>query len=250
MELNKPVENPELLAELRKRTSVGNDRQAQINYMNNLMHMVATQASFLVLIKLEGERMQVNMINSPDGKTYIPLFTDMESLRKWEMFKDVPVQTVAASFDDVMGFLNDRVSGVVINPFSENLCITTPQLQHMKQVKAQSTQINEHKLKKDTAVQIGEPKEYPLNLVNAIKSHAETDPRIKEVHMKVMTREGEMSFLLIIDFDGELNDVFTGVAGAGRGHVPAGMFLEMVPLNSEFGQQVITTTFSKPIYKK
>lgn len=266
IDVNKPVENPALLEELRKRSTVGSDRQAQINLMNNIMHLVATQATFLVIIKLDekdmepdGEgkmiikkdaHMQVQMISSPDGKHYIPLFTDWPSLRQWDIFKDAQVQTLVVGFDDVMALVNENTFGVVINPFSENLCITTPQLQHMKQVKEQGTHISENRVTEDTPVQIGEAREYPANLVNAIKEYAESDSRVKEVHIKMMTRNGQMSFLLVIDHDGDLNEVFKGIAGAGRAFVPAGLFLEMVPLDSQFGQQVITTTFSKPIYKK
>ena len=61
-----------------------------------------------------------------------------------------------------------------------------------------------------------------------------------------MIKEGEKSYLLIVDAD-DAPAYFNVIGEAANPYIGKGMFLDMVPYNSEFGRKAAA---GKPFYKR
>ena len=95
-------------------------------------------------------------------------------------------------------------------------------------------------------MQIGDPAEYTVEMAEAIKRYAEKNKGIRAIWLKLMIKEGEKSYLLIVDAD-DAPAFFNGIGEAAKSHIGKGMFLDMVPYNSEFGRKAAA---GKPFYKR
>ena len=94
---------------------------------------------------------------------------------------------------------------------------------------------------------LGEPREYPKEMVEAISAYAKDVSAIKAIWLKLMIKEGEQSFLLIVDAEGDVRSLFQGIANVAVKHLPKGMYIDMVPANEEFGKSAAT---GEPFYER
>lgn len=264
VDVNKPVENPRLKELLKQRISVPQSEELQV--LNAIAQEMAMNASFLAVVDFGDDHVEDNqdgtavfkkdcevsfpMLGLNDGGHVQPLFTDWEELRKWDPFKEGDVKTFILSFDDVYALINNNKTGIVINPFGDAFMIPFDMVDHIKQVKdlqKNSARVQQQVVKKDTQVMIGEPREYPKQMVEAISAHARTISDINAIWLKLMMKDGEQSFLLIVDANGDARACFQGIADAAIPYLPKGMYIDMVPANEGFGQSAATGT---PFYRK
>lgn len=125
VDLNKPVENPEVVAAI----------NAAANSQSPLLYAALTcalrDANYLVPIMQEGmiaspageegqmivhagSRLNVFTCAAPDGGTLLPLFTDWDEIRRWI---DVPVSTLVVPAKDAFAMASrDEYAGAVVNP--------------------------------------------------------------------------------------------------------------------------------------
>ena len=121
-------------------------------------------------------------------------------------------------------------------------------IQHVKEIKEmQQSGHCEKVVQKDTKVQVGEPAEYPVQMIDAISKAAKTDRRVNAIHLKLMVNGDEKSYLLIVDFNGDRNEVFGLLANAGKPFLPEGMYLDIVPISDNSWKKVAD---NKPFYRK
>ena len=66
-------------------------------------------------------------------------------------------------------------------------------------------------MQKDTRIWLGEPKEYPENMVEAVKVYMRTQKPIRKAYLQLMIANEEQSYLLIIDADTDLELLFNGL---------------------------------------
>lgn len=264
IDVNKPVENPELIALFDRRSALSTSDPAFAQIMNEIFGYIANEAAFLTVIHMDKENIKptgdgvgvlkkstsvtFEMLMAPDNSVFIALFTDWQNLRKWDRFATGEVSTMIMTFDQIFGLMRDNVAGIAINPFSDNLIITRPQLFHMKEVK----DLNENGhttrvIQEETKVMIGEPKVYPQQMVDAICAYAKTNRNIKAIYLKHMIQGAEQSFLLAVDFKGNRDEVFGNIARAGQPYLPQGMYIDMIAADSDLFK---AASDGKPFYKK
>ena len=80
----------------------------------------------------EASKVQLPMLSAPDGKHFFMAFTDMGELQKWK--KENNQAIMAFDFKQYAGMVTaqDSVSsGVVINPYSNNLVISKEMIEAM-----------------------------------------------------------------------------------------------------------------------
>lgn len=246
---SRPLENFRLnvlLKEMREnRTETG---------MNMLFEEIVMHARFLSVIFLSKEPepahdgsgkavfpesavMRMPMVSVPDGRSFYPVFTDHEQLAKWEQMKHP--KTLVLTFDDyaAMVLKNDRAAGIALNPFSDNFVLDRKMIEQLKTGKDLRTKgVSRHKITKDTKVMLGEPKEYPAAMIEAVRAHLAGVPAVKRVWLRLMMRDTLQSFLLVVDFEGDRNTVFQGIAGAARPHLGK-KYLDMVSWQDDFGKK-------------
>ena len=165
------------------------------------------------------------------------------------IFFNISVKASAKS-GDRQGAMRGLIkkAGTVINPFSDNFVIKPQNVVHIKQHKDYLKKgFTENRVEQETRVQIGEPADYPAEMAEAIRQYAKTNKAINAIWLKLMINKDEKSYLLIVDFTGDRDTVFSAIARAGSPHIHNGIPIDMVPFTDSFGKSAATGT---PFYKR
>ena len=263
VDVNKPVENPYLKELLEKRLTV--PQEEQLNILNQIAHEMATKATFLAVVSIDKSSVQHNpdgtavftqgteisfpMLSNPnDGSAVQPVFTDWEELRNWDPFKTGDVDTVILTFDDIYSMMSRDKTTICVNPFGKGAMFPFDMLDQIKKAKdLHASGVSQQVVKKDTKVLLGDPQNYPQQMVDAVKRYAEEAIEINAIWLKLMEKEGEQSFLLVVDAIGDARSCFPNIANAAVPFLPKGMYLDMVPFESEFGQNAAT---GEPFFRR
>ena len=260
IDVNKPLENP-VLKELFSR--IGKNQKSDLELQNKILDEIIMRAYFLSHVFFdkpietdetgkgtvkEDSNVSFYMISSSDGKQFYPAFTDWEELNKWNIGID-KIQTLILSFDDYaeMVLLNPDIEGFVINPFTTSFTFTREQLKILKKEKEERLKVVETKVEKDTPVMIGEAKEYPEDMLEALKSACKLDKNIKRTWLMLMYKEGQESYLLVVDSMGNEKE---SIEFIGRKVTPClnGKYIDMLSYKDSFGKDVVKD--KKPFYEK
>lgn len=261
IDINKPVANPALIAAIEALKQEGSPDNLN-RVVNEVVH-----ANFLSPVTIspmpefnsgeeatlkEGATVSFHLIENSSEGSYFPAFTDWEELRKWNAADDM--QTLISTFDDyafmVLGEDSDS-AGFVINPFGANLPFTREMINSIKNQKDKMEQkgIGEYTVEKDTKVLLGQPREYPDAMLDAVCDYFKTQRDVEKAYFLMMVKEEteESSYLLVIDYKGDPEEILGGIADAAAPYLN-GMYLDMVPYDSEFGQNAADKT--EPFYKR
>ncbi len=261
IDVNKPLENPNLSALLKKFNNCDDSKRQE--QQEKIAEELAMNANLLAMVNLDeakiehkddhteafkkGSYVSFAMFQAANEIAYLAVFTDWNEIYKNEEMKNTKVNTFILSFDD-MAAITAGKAGIVINPFSDNFIITPENVVHIKQHKDNITRgYSEHVVEKETPVKIGEPSDYPTEMVEAIRSYAKTNKNIKSIWLKLMIKDNEQSYLLILDFKGDANTVFSAISRAATPHIHNGLPIDMVPFASEFGKN---SAIGKPFYRR
>ncbi len=198
----------------------------------------------------EGTTISFYSIADSAGKHFFLAFTDWDELRKWQ--NNDHQQTFIVTFDDISGMLlqeNSRWDGFVINPYGESIVFNNELVKALKDEMERRANggVVEQVIEKETTVQLGEPRVYPTDMVNAICAHVKKKKNVKAAYLRLMEKDGEQSYLVIVDFTGDRHDVFDGIGKAAWSHLN-GMYIDLVPFDTNFGQQAATGV--EPFYKR
>lgn len=258
VDVNKPVENPNLIALMQEF-----DRNRTNENTNALLDEIALNAHFLSVIVLSeepeanvngtktfkaGSTIQFPMLTSQDNQTYYPVFTDWMELGKWQGVTSP--KTLILTFDDYASMVlqNQDSQGLVINPFGENMRLDRRTIEYVKTRKDINTKgVSQQTVEKETQVQLGEPKDYPEKMVQAISKHLRQHKQVRRVWLRLMKKDGEYSYLLVVDFEGDRREVFSGIADAARPYLD-GMYVDMVSLEQDFGKNAVQNV--TPFYQR
>lgn len=258
VDVNKPLENFRLKVLLNEMKENRTD-----SVMNMIFDEIVMKAHFLSVVFFSQEPeandggtatfrkdtvMRLPMLSSQDGKSFYPVFTDHEELAKWQQMEKP--KTLILTFDDYASMVlkNEQAAGIVVNPFSNNLVLDRRMIEHLKTQKDLRTKgVAQHTITKDTKVMLGEPKEYPTAMVEAIKACLQSEPQVRRAWLRLMLRDGLQSFLVIVDHTGEKDVIFPRIANAARPHLK-NMYLDMVAWQEGFGQSAVQNV--EPFYQK
>lgn len=259
LDLNTPVTNPTLFR------AMNNTEGAQTERDNQIIQE-AMRASFLVpvtispapenpsghgQIVLEKETtIGFLSLKGQDDQIYFPVFTDWDALRLWQNVEHQ--QTLVMPFDDLAKMLLQQrgdVEGIVINPAGKSATFRKPLLEAMLNEKARQENggIVEQVVKEETEVMLGQPRVYPIQMTQAISNYLKGLRSVKAAYLQLMLKDQEQSYLVVVDFSGDKSPIFQGVATAAKPYLN-GMYLDMVPLNSDFGQSA--TRNIDPFYRR
>jgi hypothetical protein len=193
----------------------------------------------------ESTTIAFHMITNDEQQNFFLLFTDWEELRKWR--NEPNQQTLIVTFEDLSAMIlgeNDTSSGLVVNPYGQNFLLDKDRIALLNG-KAIS---RPYTVKQETKVLLGEPKDYPHALVEAMKQHMKTVREVRKAYLLLMVKDDEQSFLVVVDFRGDRKKIFNGIAAAAVPHLGKGQFLDMVPAEDKLGQDAIRG--KKPFYAR
>ena len=260
IDLEQEVTNPRIKGLMRQAAKAPTEEM-----MNLLYEEIAMNARFTSVILLseepvpngdgtatfqEGATMQLPLLTAPDGARFYPAFTDKVELARWKEMKEP--KTVLLSFEDHVALVlkSEETTGIVINPFSENMMLDQKILEHLKRKKELLiTGKTKETVSTDTPMSFSDITEFPVELAKAISKVAQEENCIEQAWLRLMKKDGEMSYLLVVDVSlpGNLEAVFEKIAVASRPYLH-GMLIHIVSYQSDFGKQATENTPS--FYKR
>lgn len=269
-EINIPVTNPPLQQALirffQTLYAKNNDenRKQLLHMLEDQMLNQVIQARYLVPMQLKEEEPSVpneqglvtikkgatihfGVLSAEDGTSWLPAFTD------WSEFEKAYDKTVwssnIATYDDLVA-LSENMNGIVINCHGLPLRLdekNKKMIEEYRKVRDSASEgaVTKETIEEDTQVLLGKPKEYPHQMIDAVKEHMKKQKGIKKAYLRYMVKQSGPSFLLIVDFEGNPEEVFGGIAGAANPYLN-GMVLNMVEMDG-WEHEVKDLT---PFYKK
>jgi len=239
MDINVPIENPELIKKLH------NYIDSQSSEDEKKLQNALLKAKLLAPVSLENwkgypqkeqilvqdMKMKLISIQDRDNKVYLPAFTDWNEVSKWK--NDDDLKTIIFSFRDyVKVFKNDeKMIGIVINPFNENIVISRQQIDIIS---------NSSKLITGESVKIGIPEKDPVDIKKALKVYFETETAVTEAYLLLMIRDnGEQSYLVILETDEDVNILYPKLAQIVSGFLKENEVVDFISSKEKFGKSVI-----------
>lgn len=264
MEISKQkISNPELLTAISEMQE--NNNKDTVNQMISQV----MKAKFLTPAKVsppeniarshngktimqQQSQVQFKLIQNGEGEQYFPAFTDEEQMNKWSGAKDAE-QCMTLTFDDYAHLLTDPnspVRGFVINPFGQSVAFPKNMVINLKTQKTElENGLVRQDFNKDEKVQLGEPDEYPVDMMAAIIGVLQEIDSVNAAYLRLFKKESDEkpSYLVIVDFEGDMNKIFSVIAKAANPHLN-GMPLSMMPYSLEFAQKAVKGV--EPFYQK
>jgi len=245
-----PIQNRPLVAAIREL------KQKQTRTTEQTLISELKQARFLAPVEIspqpnemgggsvtftKGTQIRFVLFSLEDGTSVLPAFTDWEEFYLWST--DTQAQAIVATLEDYSAMIvkNDEgAQGLVINPYGESLLLSRETLSQIEGNAIAYT------VETDTEAFLGEPKKYPSAMVEAIAEHLKLQPSVKKAYLRLMVKEGEQSYLIVVDFENTAKEaLFDGIASAALPHL-YDIYLDMIPYSDGFGQRA--TEDCEPFY--
>ena len=196
----------------------------------------------------QATQVQFRLLENKNKEKFFGLFTDVEELYKWNDTQSA--QKVVTDFDSISQMVMDPKSGVigfVINPFGKSVTFPKHMIISIKQQKDYYS-LNANKIQPGTQVQLGEPKEYPIDLMAALINHFSTESNVNSAYLRMMEQNGKKSYLVVVDFIGDMRKTFEAIAEIAKPHLDDDIELSMMPYSMEFARTAVNGV--EPFYKK
>lgn len=241
MDINKPIENfvlLELLDRLKKQFNTNTEHAFFKELLSTELLSPITQDSLQECgngtnVLKEGTSIKFINFNDDQGNIYLPVFTDWDELKKWNKSEDV--KTVIRSFNDYETMIfgdTSLLSGFVLNPFGNNIIFDKTLIKQARE--------SVDNIKEKESVMIGIPEKYPHNLIEELKSFLPKINSVKSAYLLLMIRgEKDKSYLIVVDTDGNLNDIFGNIAQVAKKYLGKDELLDFIPLSQPFGKSAI-----------
>ena len=258
MDLNQPVTNPALkraLEEMHRENTRPNQERA----LDELL-----QAQLLSPVTItppppkgdgktgqtrldQNTKIQFSLLTTQDGRSFFPAFTDWEELRK--LSQEPQQQTLVLGFADYAAMIlrDSAAAGLAVNPFGDSLTMERPMVEYLERRRRELEEgLRPEKIEKDTRVMVGEPAQFPQALADAVRERAAALPEVARIWLRLMVREGQESYLLVVDHTGSEGQLFAALAQAARPYV-GDMGVDLVPYDSGLGRSAAQ---GQPFYQR
>ena len=251
-DINEPVTNPALVEAI-EAIEKDSNQSSQNNFFN-----AVKAAKFLTSVSIDpppppGEDGKTTLkadtiisfvhLQDANDDVFLPVYTDWFALKLW---RDIPDErTMILTYEDIRAMVvaNEAISGFVINPYSNNITIRKDMLAILDAGHAKPWTVEE-----DTQVRIGLPSNDPVEIKEAISGYLKYADDAKSAYLVLMEKEGESSFLIIVDFEGDRQKMFNGIASVAVPLLREGELIDMAPADSDIGRSVIEGF--PPFYEK
>ncbi|NCB34091.1 MAG: hypothetical protein EOM64_09505 [Erysipelotrichia bacterium] len=166
----------------------------------------------------KGTQIKFILVNTVAGKSFFPVFTDMEEAKKLKISQSGNLQYVVkhiAEYETILNDPNNHAEGMVINPMSQNIVFPKQLVQtlnHIDQaVRQEKSALSAGQIPAGVQVKFTEPTIYPTALVNAVHDWCQDKDMVKRVWLKAMIAGSVMSFALIVDTDDKSSEFLNTV---------------------------------------
>lgn len=270
--INIPITNPDLqhsMIHFFQNLYSGNNYEGKKQYLYELEGVMideVIEGKYLIPMKLiengessepdeqgmrtlqQGATIQFACLVSENNTSWLPAFTDWVEFEK--AYDKSEWGGNIATYEDLMA-VSEKMDGIVVNCRGIAFSIPDNNKKKIDEFRRQKTEpqpagIQQHVVEKGTKVLLGEPKEYPEQMINAVSQFMKKQKRIKKAYLRLMVKENERSFLIIVDYEGSKDDLFPGIAEV------AEPYLHGMPLDlTGMADWVMSSVQSiQPFYKK
>ena len=139
------------------------------------------------------------------------------------------------------------ICGFVINPFGKSVTFPKEMVISLKQQR-DYVKMNKQKIEPGTKIQLGEPKEYPIDLMAALINHFSTEENVNAAYLRMMEQNGNKSYLIVVDFYGNMEQTFEAIGRVAKPYLDSEIQISMIPYSMEFAQNAVNGI--EPFYKK
>jgi len=209
---------------------------------NEMLEEIIMKANFLSYINRpdngKTDVFSINMLLTDDKKLYLPVFTDVEELAKWGIPEEM--DTIELNFDNYSEIILDHphdIEGLVINPFGKSYIISEEWLSELRTMKEERLKVRELKIPVNSKILLSEPEKFPTMLAEEVTNCCDEIGTINRLWLLEMTTEKDESWLLVVDFKGDKNEIFREINDAARNYL--GMrYLDMIAYDDEFAKKI------------
>ena len=206
-EFTKTITNPKLLGIIRRLKQSAEKKtnptpEDQANYITELVN--AKLLAPVAVTAMSGEkdnqiRVQFSSLADPKKDRYFMVFTDYETLRRNIKDSD-KVFLLSVTYKDLAGMLSDpacKMTGFVINPFTENI-ICGPQ-----QAQVIGNFIRQQKFNSGELTVINEVTGVPDEVTSPMSKYFDARRDVKKAYIMNMRKVDRLNRLIIVDFEGD-----------------------------------------------
>ena len=186
--------------------------------------------------------------NNQTKQKFFGVFTDIEEMNKWNGVAGS--HKVVTDFDSLAGMVMDPKSnteGFVINAFGKSVTFPKPMVISIKQ---QYDYMRREKniIENGAQVRVGEPEEYPIDLMAALINHFTTEPQVNAAFLRMIEKDGKKGYFIVVDFLGDMNQTFEGIADVAKPYIDDEEALTIMPFTMEFAKTAVKGI--EPFYRK
>ena len=196
----------------------------------------------------QSTQVQFRLLENANKEKFFGVFTDTDELFKWNDIQSS--NKVVTDFDSLAQMVMDPSAGVlgfVINPFGKSVTFPKNMVISIKQQK-DFMNSKANNIEPGTPIQLGEPKEYPIDLMAALINHFSTEPLVEAAYLRMMEQNGQKSFLIVVDFVGNMEQTFDAISEVAQPYLDDEIQLSMMPYSMEFGKSAVKGV--EPFYRK
>jgi len=248
-----PMFNGGKLAALLEKKKSCKTKEETISVLNEIAQEVVMNARFISAVTFseepvlnpdgtvkisDGTKMTFALLSNGSEKRFFPAFTSPDELMKWKTKQEGLPKTVNLGFDDYAALVLDRhgADGIVIDPFGGNLLLNAEIIRHWRERKQMLTMGHyETVLESGEKLKITDPEPYPEKLAEALSAAARDIPEVKAMWLRHMSNNGRESHLVVAEFEGDTNRVFSALGEAGKPHLD-GLPLDMISSANKVGR--------------
>ena len=186
--------------------------------------------------------------NNQTKQKFFGVFTDIEEMNKWN--GTVGSHKVVTDFDSIAGMSMDpesNTAGFVINAFGKSVTFPKPMAISIKQ-QYDYMRRKKNIIENGTQVRVGEPEEYPIDMMAALINHLSTEPQVNAAYLRMIEKDEKKGYFIVVDFLGDMDKTFEGIADAAKPFIDDEEALTIMPITMEFARQAVKEI--EPFYKK
>lgn len=253
------IKNPELLKAIENMQADGSKENvdAMINEVIKAKLILPAKITPTTQAKTENGRtvmqqasqVQFRLLKNGNGEMFFGVFSDIEEMYKWEDTKKS--SKVVTDFDSLASMVmdeNSNVGGFVINAFGKSVTFPKPMVMTIKQQR-DYLRMKNNTIESGTKVQLGEPEEYPIDLMAALINHFSTEKTVNAAYLRMIKKEnGDKSYFIVVDFYGDMQETFDYINKVAKPYLDDEIELTMMPYSMEFARNAVNGI--EPFYKK
>ena len=150
------------------------------------------------------------MVNTNQGKTFLPVFTDIDEAKKLKVNQEGNLQYIVRTlkeFERIMRDPKNTAEGLVINPMNENLVLPKPLVLTLVGGGENTAAVQTPEEKPVPVTQpapgavYSEPRIYPTALVNAVYDVCSEIPEVSRVWLRQQMTGMEAAFAFVVEAD-------------------------------------------------